>query len=403
MQAKRRAAAARERELRNYHQEQQYNRSGSRTSQTFDASTPSEKEPSGPKSDRSMSPNAAMSEDERRELIARQHRALYGNDSQLYLNDASASRTLSQDARVLAATSSPHGSSPLAFDAFGVPSTSSGDSGIPLQAATGQSSTRASSTTPPSGAPKQFAMFDNGPQQGVKCSSPGPAPAQNGSKGGPGNGVAPIGTRPAQAAGKAGNRGPPSAPSPLGFNGVNINERSQSSASNPNNGNGNGNGDKAPGLGWSGSNGPWGSKMQASDKESGMYRGGLGNHECLPARILHGVSKLWRRSIHDGKNSSLWVTVGGALEIGLVSGVVGSLFSNWLAVLCPSRSYKGDALRVMMARTDGVLLFLARLLTGDWGGHGGWHWTWLYLRLSSFLPDERAFECMVLGLYCTVC
>ncbi|KAL2401321.1 hypothetical protein ABEF93_004964 [Exophiala dermatitidis] len=65
MQAKRRMAAQRERELRNYHQEQQYNRKGLLA------------EMSSNKSDRSMSPNN-MSEEERRELIARQHRALYG-------------------------------------------------------------------------------------------------------------------------------------------------------------------------------------------------------------------------------------------------------------------------------------------------------------------------------------
>ncbi|EGE07196.1 hypothetical protein TEQG_08754 [Trichophyton equinum CBS 127.97] len=69
IQAKRRLAAQRERELRNYHQEQQYNRS-----LLADIS--------GDKSDRSMSP-AAMTEESRRDLIARQHRALYGNDSAL--------------------------------------------------------------------------------------------------------------------------------------------------------------------------------------------------------------------------------------------------------------------------------------------------------------------------------
>ncbi|KAJ6185920.1 hypothetical protein N7519_007221 [Penicillium mononematosum] len=67
MQAKRRMAAQRERELRNYHQEQQYNRSLLA-------------EMSASKSDRSTSP-AAVSEDSRRELLARQHRALYGNES----------------------------------------------------------------------------------------------------------------------------------------------------------------------------------------------------------------------------------------------------------------------------------------------------------------------------------
>src|SRR5947209_9590090 len=83
MQAKRRLAAQRERDLRNYHQEQQYNRS-----------TQQVRPPAGDNAyrgplallaemssysgkDRVVSPGG-MSEEERRELIARQHRALYG-------------------------------------------------------------------------------------------------------------------------------------------------------------------------------------------------------------------------------------------------------------------------------------------------------------------------------------
>jgi len=97
LQAKRRMAAQRERELRNYHQEQQYNR----------------KAVSGVKSDRSMSP-ATMSEDDRRELIARQHRALYGDNSSLY--NADGSRAQGQDVRV---PSGGRGPSPLAYDPFG--------------------------------------------------------------------------------------------------------------------------------------------------------------------------------------------------------------------------------------------------------------------------------------------
>lgn len=96
LQAKRRMAAQRERELRNYHQEQQYNRTVS-----------------GVKSDRSMSPTT-MSEEDRRELIARQHRALYGDNSSLY--NADGTRAQGQDARV---PSGGRGPSPLAYDPFG--------------------------------------------------------------------------------------------------------------------------------------------------------------------------------------------------------------------------------------------------------------------------------------------
>ncbi|KIW10265.1 hypothetical protein PV08_11227 [Exophiala spinifera] len=71
MQAKRRMAAQRERELRNYHQEQQYNRSVLA-------------EMSSNKSDRSMSPST-LSEEGRRELIARQHRALYGGEGSSFV------------------------------------------------------------------------------------------------------------------------------------------------------------------------------------------------------------------------------------------------------------------------------------------------------------------------------
>ncbi|KAL1861857.1 hypothetical protein VTK73DRAFT_6890 [Phialemonium thermophilum] len=67
MQAKRRMAAQRERELRNYHQEQQYNRT-----------VLAELSGYGNKPDRTLSPGS-MSEDERRELIARQRSALYGD------------------------------------------------------------------------------------------------------------------------------------------------------------------------------------------------------------------------------------------------------------------------------------------------------------------------------------
>src|ERR1700749_2330002 len=49
-----------------------------------------------------MSPNTGMSEEERRELIARQHRALYGETSNLYDGAKGGNgRPGSQDARVL--------------------------------------------------------------------------------------------------------------------------------------------------------------------------------------------------------------------------------------------------------------------------------------------------------------
>ncbi|KAK9434329.1 hypothetical protein V1505DRAFT_396771 [Lipomyces doorenjongii] len=86
LQMKRRLAAARERDLRNYHQEQQFNRSISpdTSRKVFQplatpgllSDLPSFSAASLGK-ERVMSPSA-LSEDDRRELISRQHRALYG-------------------------------------------------------------------------------------------------------------------------------------------------------------------------------------------------------------------------------------------------------------------------------------------------------------------------------------
>lgn len=135
MQAKRRMAAQRERDLRNYHQEQQYNRSVL-------------SDISGAKSDRSMSPNA-MSEEDRRDLIARQHRALYGETSNLYTDGTV--RQSSQDARV-ATSLAGRGPSPLAFDPFGMQT--GGDPAVQMPVRDGKDSnagvqrSRANITTP---------------------------------------------------------------------------------------------------------------------------------------------------------------------------------------------------------------------------------------------------------------
>lgn len=249
MQAKRRAAAQRERELRNYHQDQQYNRNLG-----------------GPKSDRSMSPGA-MSEEDRRELIARQHRALYGNDSTLYPTDGSSPRSISQDARVVAAPGALGSASPLGYDTFGNTSTTAVEGGVPMSASVGPQRSRENSLSS-SPNPANFTMFESSqqmqaPKQGSGSSSPkrqeGSAPSTGG--------VAPIGTRPVLGIG-AGKRGTPPMPSPLSYgfsnekNGQLATERSQSAASNS----GHGNGEKGSNLGWNAANtAAWGpNKMQAS-------------------------------------------------------------------------------------------------------------------------------------------
>lgn len=170
LQAKRRMAAQRERELRNYHQEQQYNRSSS----------------SG-KPDRSMSPNAnAMSEEDRRELIARQHRALYGDGSNLYNADGSSDRARSQD--VSGRDASP-------YDGYNGQAQSGADSVVQMPPRD-----RAENTASPAGNSPQ------GDSQHARTStSPAASPPLQGGVNKTGStGVAPIGTRPPQNAGAVG-------------------------------------------------------------------------------------------------------------------------------------------------------------------------------------------------------
>ncbi|CAA9963235.1 hypothetical protein PTNB73_06738 [Pyrenophora teres f. teres] len=213
-QAKRRMAAQRERELRNYHQEQQYHRNVSG---------------SGSKSDRSMSPNA-MNEDERRELIARQHRALYGETSTLYNNNP----TSSQDVRVQTSGAG-RGQSPLAFDPFGMQAQSDGSVQMPPRdkdAASGGQDARANNTSSPSaGQNPAFNLFDTQQASRTSNSSPGGSPPVPGHKSN-GSNVAPIGTRPQnqnlqQPGGAAlGKRANSPLPSPLGYNSYNASEQS---------------------------------------------------------------------------------------------------------------------------------------------------------------------------------
>ncbi|TKA82788.1 hypothetical protein B0A55_01776 [Friedmanniomyces simplex] len=222
-QAKRRMAAARERELRNYHQEQQYNRtavSGVKTT------------------DRAMSP-AAMNEEDRRDLIARQHRALYGDNSNLYTGEGS-SRPQSQDARV----SGPNrGPSPLPFDPYGVQAQGGAEGAVQMPPRDRAESTASPATT---NAPAQQAYgLLNETQNASRTSnsSPGGSPPLGQGQKGTAAGVVPIGTRPTQAPGSSSGLNKrsttPLTPSSLsyGFSSVDAHnakdERLTSSASNP--------------------------------------------------------------------------------------------------------------------------------------------------------------------------
>ncbi|KAG0634933.1 hypothetical protein HOY80DRAFT_1012232 [Tuber brumale] len=272
MQAKRRLAAQRERDLRNYHQEQQYNR-------TLLA------EVSGYGKDRVMSPGA-MSEDERRELIARQHRALYtsghseGSHSEdgVPLEEGNPPRGTNSNSNGPSAPGSnaggTRGPSPMssAFDPFGhqngkIDSNAAQTSGDQSQTGNAISPpirSRTNSASSPSSKSASFSLFDNAQAQSSRtsASSPGGSPPRSqriSTTPVTSSGVAPIGTRPnAQNQSGVANNGKRASP-PLNsprynlqqendpFNNSNVNKE-RSSPAPSNNSAPNGQGD---GLGWS--------------------------------------------------------------------------------------------------------------------------------------------------------
>lgn len=178
MQAKRRMAAQRERELRNYHQEQQYNRSNS-------LELPG-------KAERALSPGN-MSEDDRRDLIARQRSALYGEG--VFVDEHGTSRPGGPG--YSSGPSSHRGPSPLAYDY------SRGAASVADSESHGHNRAN-SNASPQSNPPTNLGVFDggNGPQATrTSNSSPnGGSPphhsAPSGKSNQAGGTVAPIGTRP---------------------------------------------------------------------------------------------------------------------------------------------------------------------------------------------------------------
>lgn len=215
MQAKRRMAAQRERELRNYHQEQQYNRSVVPEMPGF-----------GGKPDRTMSPGSGMSEEERRDLIARQRSALYGDGS--FSENSGFDENGTPRPGTQGSGSQPavgmRGHSPLAFDHF---KGQTSQAEIPSQQATAESSgqtqgqgqqrSRANSTSSPSSNPtSSFSVFESAAQQSSRTStsSPGGSPPR---KAPTSSGVAPIGTRPAPSNPALNKRSTTPLPSPLSY------------------------------------------------------------------------------------------------------------------------------------------------------------------------------------------
>ncbi|KAH8162680.1 hypothetical protein CIB48_g5566 [Xylaria polymorpha] len=173
MQAKRRMAAQRERELRNYHQEQQYNRNT-----VVDMSY-------NGKPDRALSPGS-LSEDERRDLIQRQRSALYGDG---HYDDAGAGRS---GVPGLSTTSSQRGPSPLAFD-YGRPAPGVAE-GV-SQPGDSQVLSRANSNA----SPQSNNPANIGALRTSNSSPTGGSPPRAGASSRPGQSggvVAPIGTRP---------------------------------------------------------------------------------------------------------------------------------------------------------------------------------------------------------------
>ncbi|KAI9852577.1 MAG: hypothetical protein M1838_000231 [Thelocarpon superellum] len=291
MQAKRRMAAQRERELRNYHQEQQYNR-------TVLADGTPQGNP-----DRAMSPST-MKEGDRRDLIARQHRALYGSDAPAFPENGGQFGENGPTPRPGTQASGPppssssagRGPSPLAFDPFGLAQTQ-GANQAPGPNQTGESNntstehaapaasasasgpspvqpqqrSRANSTSPSSN-PANFSLFDSAAQQSSRtsASSPGGSPPRQAPKSSTapiGSGVAPIGTRPAtttqgQASNPAHNkRSTTPLPSPLGYGFAPKEEGAADEQSTPVSTNPpSSSAEHGVGLGWGSKGGVWGNK-----------------------------------------------------------------------------------------------------------------------------------------------
>ena len=190
-----------------------------------------------------MSPNTGMSEDERRELIARQHRALYGNDSNLYSPDGTPTqRRQSQDVRVGSISGvSGRGASPLAFDPFQQPQTgATGEPVVQMPSRDLPKSPNSNASPSSNAASAGFSLIDTAQQSSrTSASSPSASPPLNqGGKQATAAGVVPIGTRPPQPAAVTGlnKRSTTPLPSPLSY-GFNANgekaktERSASAAS----------------------------------------------------------------------------------------------------------------------------------------------------------------------------
>ncbi|CAK7235739.1 hypothetical protein SCUCBS95973_009368 [Sporothrix curviconia] len=204
VQAKRRMAAQRERELRNYHQEQQYNRTVLAELSSF-----------GNKPDRTMSPGG-MSETDRRDLIARQRSALYGEGSFAetggYVDETGTPRPGVPGSHH-GPIASQRGPSPLAYEygrapppgvsADGAAAKDGGVSGSPSIGANQRSRANSNSSPQPNlGGSDHLHQQQASQASRTNTSSPGASPINGKPSSGnnAGSAVAPIGTRPSVSA-----------------------------------------------------------------------------------------------------------------------------------------------------------------------------------------------------------
>ena len=257
-----------------------------------------------------------MNEEERRELIARQHRALYSNEPAPFLDNGG---QLPHAVAPGGVAGGARGASPLAYDHFGMTQNALGQSGVgegssknngmssselsgqqqqqqqqpstagPSPVVTQQSKqrSRANSNSSPSSNPTSFSLFENNAAQQssrTSASSPGGSPPRQGggvkgSNAPVGSGVGTIGTRPhpssvAQAANSTVNkqRSTTPLPSPLSYGfaaseETGGNERSTSAASNPTAGNP----EQQASVGWGSKSAVWGNNKSSLGVQASVW------------------------------------------------------------------------------------------------------------------------------------
>ncbi len=294
MQAKRRMAAQRERELRNYHQEQQYNRSESgQIARSLSELTLSGvlAEMSSNKSDRSMSPST-MSEESRRELLARQHRALYGNDAGNFLPQGGFGEE-GPSGRDQSSTILPtnvggiRGNSPRTADLFGMVQASgqqaSGERVNPASSLSNQDGGRVETATSPAAgtATAQFGNLDSSVQQPSNTST-SPASGESPTRGVTKSTTAPIGSGMGPIGTRLSHQQPPPSQS--------INKRSTTPLTSPMNNYGFGSSEPAKNNERSGSSN---SNPSAAQKEANSGMGAWGTGSGVWGSNKIGATSVW--------------------------------------------------------------------------------------------------------------